>query len=245
MRWLLSPILVSVGLALASGPSLEQTISFLDSLYRSESSYSEMKMHITTPNWERTLEMKVWTEGMDKTFIRIVSPPREAGMATLRIGNEMWNYLPNTNSIMRIPPSMMMGSWMGSDFTNDDLVRETTFFDDYDYAWTRIGDSREGMLYIELTPHSDAPVVWGKVICCVREKDLLPVWMRYYDEDGDLMRVMNYGEYAEMGGRTIPTVMELVPQDEEGSTTLTFLEADFDIGVDPNIFSMRNLRSQN
>lgn len=244
MRWLLFLAIVPLRLSMASEVTLEEAIAFLDSLYRSESSYSEMQMHVTTPNWERTLDMKVWTEGMDKTFIRIVSPAREAGMATLRIGNEMWNYLPNTNSIMRIPPSMMMGSWMGSDFTNDDLVRETTFFDDYDYDWTRIEDSREGMLYIELTPHSDAPVVWGSVICCIREDDLLPVWMRYYDEDGALMRVMEYRDYTQMGGRTIPRIMELVPQNEEGSTTLTLLEADFDVDVDPDIFSMRNLRSQ-
>ena len=116
-------------------PDVETIIKRIDQLYRSETSEAEMEMHIVTPHWERTLAMHVWTEGMDKTFIRITAPKKEQGVATLRIGNEMWNYLPKTNKVMKIPPSMMMGSWMGSDFTNDDLVRESSMLEDYTYQF--------------------------------------------------------------------------------------------------------------
>ena len=104
----------------ASQADVEEIVKKIDELYRSDSSYAEVEMQIVTPHWERTLRMIAWTEGMEKTFIRITSPPKEMGVATLRISNEMWNYLPRTNKVMKVPPSMMMSSWMGSDFTNDE-----------------------------------------------------------------------------------------------------------------------------
>ncbi len=243
MKRALPLLVLFLGQSLAAEVTVSEAVAFLDSLYRSESSRAELSMQIVTPDWERTLSMEVWTKGMDSTLIRITAPQREEGMGTLRIGDEMWNYLPNTNTVMRIPPSMMMASWMGSDFTNDDLVRETTFFDDYDVSWTEVEEAEEGRLYLEMIPHEDAPVVWGEVVVSLRGEDLLPVWMRYYDEDGELMRVMDYREYEETDGRVIPTVMELTPQDEEGSTTLVYEDVEFDLEVDEDVFTMRNLRS--
>lgn len=110
-----------------------EIVKKIDELYRSATSSGEMEMEIITPNWQRTLRMKVWSKGMDKTFIRILEPQKEKGVATLRLGNEMWNFLPNVNKVIKIPPSMMMSSWMGSDFTNDDLVSEFTLLEDFTY----------------------------------------------------------------------------------------------------------------
>ena len=122
-------------------PDVEAIVKKMDQLYRSETSHAEMEMQIATPHWERTLAMTVWTKGMDHTFIRITAPKKEQGVATLRIGNEMWNYLPKTNKVMKIPPSMMMGSWMGSDFTNDDLVKESSMLNDYTYQLVKPEDA--------------------------------------------------------------------------------------------------------
>ena len=129
---------------------VESIVKKMDQLHRSETSHAEIEMQITTPHWERTLAMTVWTKGMGKTFIRITAPKKEQGVATLRIGNEMWNYLPKTNKVMKIPPSMMMGSWMGSDFTNDDLVRESSMLNDYTYKLIKPEDAVPGQLYIQL-----------------------------------------------------------------------------------------------
>jgi outer membrane lipoprotein-sorting protein len=229
-------------------PDIDQVITSLDRLYRSQDSYSEMTMTVETPNWTRTLTMKAWSHGSDKTFIRILSPAREAGMATLRIDDEMWNYLPNTNSTVRVPPSMMSGSWMGSDITNNDIVREITYEEDYTYSY--LPDSQysrgsgEDTLYIELIPRPSAAVVWSSIICAVRTEDLIPLWERYYDSSGDLVRTITFSQVREMGGRTIPTSMEVVPADEEGNrTVIEWTDAQFDQGVDEGIFSLRNLQS--
>ncbi|MFZ5979884.1 MAG: outer membrane lipoprotein-sorting protein, partial [Candidatus Zixiibacteriota bacterium] len=121
---------VTVGAEEYTDADIKRLIHEVDTLYRSEASYAELEMEIITPHWQRTLAMDSWTEGMDKTFIRIKEPLKEKGVATLRIDNEMWNFLPKTNKVMKIPPSMMMSSWMGSDFTNDDLVKEFSLFED-------------------------------------------------------------------------------------------------------------------
>lgn len=217
----------------------------VDRMYRSKTSYTELEMEIVTPHWQRTLSMYGWSEGMDKTFIRITSPAKEKGVATLRIENEMWNYLPKTNKVMKIPPSMMMGSWMGSDFTNDDIVKESSLFEDYSYELIDVDSAQDKLYYINCIPREDLAVVWGNIVIAVNKADSLPAWQKYYDEKGELMRVMNYSDVRNFDGRIIPAVMELVPQHKEGhKTVVRYLEAKFDVPLDEETFTLRNLRTQ-
>ncbi|MBD3183865.1 outer membrane lipoprotein-sorting protein [Candidatus Poribacteria bacterium] len=224
---------------------VKNIVKNVNELYRSKSSYARMEMKIINPNWERTLALEVWTKGMEKTFILINSPKKEKGIATLRIEDEMWNYLPKVNKVMKIPPSMMMGSWMGSDFKNDDLVREFSMVDDYHYKLIELEDSKPDQLYIEFIPKENIPVVWGKIIAAIKRDKYIPVWYKYYDESDKLMRVMNFREVKKMGDREIPVIMEVVPKNKEGhKTVVKYLEAEFNADVDDSIFTLRNLRKK-
>ncbi len=224
---------------------LKKIVKKIDELYRSKSSYSELEMAIITPHWERTLAMNIWTEGMKKTFIRITSPAKEKGIATLRIENEMWNYLPKTNKVIKIPPSMMMSSWMGSDFTNDDLVKEYSLVKDYIFELTSVEDANDDLLYAKLTPREGLPIVWGHIIIAVKRDDYMPVWQKYYDEKGKLMRLMNFRDVRLFGKHQIPTIMEMIPQNKEGQkTVIRYFNIEFDKKIDKDIFSLRNLRSR-
>ncbi len=223
---------------------VKQVIKDIDELYRSTSSYSEIEMEIITPHWQRTLAMNCWTQGMDKTFVRITAPRKEKGVATLRIENEMWNYLPKTNKVIKVPPSMMMSSWMGSDFTNDDLVKEFSLFDDYTYELITVDSAQEDLLYVNCVPSEDLPIVWGNVVIAARKSDHLPVWQKYYDEKGKLMRVLLYKDVTTFGKRTLPAVMEMIPQAKEGhKTVIRYLLLDLDVKVDEQVFSLRNLHA--
>ena len=223
----------------------KEIVKKMDELYRASSSQVTMEMEIITPHWKRTLKMDAWSLGMDQTFIRILSPKKERGIATLRIDNEMWNFLPKTNKVIKVPPSMMMGAWMGSDFTNDDLVKEFTFLDDYTFELTEVGNPQEGVVYVKCVPKAGLPIVWGHIIIAVKEKGYLPVWQKYYDEKGKLMREMFFKEVKAFGKRTIPAVMELIPIHKEGHKTIVrYLTAKFDIKIDKGIFSLRNLRAR-
>jgi outer membrane lipoprotein-sorting protein len=226
-------------------PDIESVIKHIDQLYRSETSHADMEMHIVTPHWERTLAMTIWSKGMSQTFIRITAPKKEQGVATLRIGNEMWNYLPKTNKVMKIPPSMMMGSWMGSDFTNDDLVRESSMLNDYTYQFVTPEDASPDHLYIQLTPKEDSPIVWGKIVGAVRSDNYIPVWQHFYDEKGKLMRVMNFKDLKTFGDKIVPSVIEIIPENKEGHKTIVrWLNATFDLEVDDKIFTRRNLQKR-
>ncbi len=227
-----------------SRPDLSTVVDRIDKLFRAQTSYAVMEMEITTPHWSRPLKMKAWTEGMDKMLIRILKPQKERGIGTLRIGNQMWNYLPQTNKVIKIPPSMMMGSWMGSDFNNNDLVKEFTFTEDYNFQYTRVDDPRPDTLYIKCTPKPGKPIVWGYVVIAVDRATLIPEWEKFYDEKEKLMRVMNFRDVKTFDGRKIPSVMELIPMNKEGhSTTLRYIEAKFNLPVEDSVFSLRNLRS--
>lgn len=223
---------------------VQKLIREIDDLYRSTSSYSEMEMEVITPHWKRTLSMKVWTEGLDRTLVRIESPKKEKGVGTLRSGNEMWNYLPKTNKVIKVPPSMMMSSWMGSDFTNDDLVKEFSLFDDYSHELIRPEDADDKLLYIKSVPRPDLPIVWGSIITCVRASDHIPLWQKYYDEHDRAMRELVYSDVRQFGERRIPAVMEMVPLHKDGHKTIVqYLSIEYDAELDKNIFSLRNLQS--
>ncbi len=240
--------LIALATILQAQPSISDVLHDLDQLYRSENSQADMSMHIVTEHWERTLTMETWSLGRDKTFIRVLSPARQAGSATLRIGSEMWNYLPNTNSTVRIPPSMMTGSWMGSDITNNDIVKEITYVDDYTAEYITDsavnGEQVEGQLYLKLTPKPSTAVVWSYIVCAISTDPTLPVWEKYYDRHDALIKTVTFSDVETMSGRTIPTVMQVIPSDKpDQSTTVSWSDASFNEGVSDDIFSLDNLQS--
>ena len=224
-------------------PDVETIIRTIDRVYRADSSYARLEMRIVTENWERTLDMECWSEGMDKTFIVINAPLKDKGITTLRVGNQMWNYFPKIDRVMKIPPSMMMGSWMGSDFTNDDLVKESTFLDDY--TCRLITGEDPGCYYLELIPKPETVTVWARVVVRAGKDTLLPREQLYYDENGTLMRRINFSDVKILGGRKIPTVMTLLPTSKPGNKTIiTYIRAEFNLALDRDTFTLRNLQKK-
>jgi len=220
-------------------------IDRMDKLYRSDASYADVEMIVVSEHWERTLAMDIWTEGMEKTFIYIKGPKKDEGIATLRIESEMWNYFPRINKVMKVPPSMMMGSWMGSDFTNDDLVKESSLLKDYHHRLMHPENEEPDQYYIELTPKSDTPTVWGKIEITIRKADYIPVTQVYYDEKGRKMREMLFSDARTFGDRTIPSVMEMLPLNKEGQkTVIRYKDINFDEPIDKDVFTLRNLQKR-
>jgi len=222
---------------------VKTVIDAIDRLYRSSTSYADVEMTVITPHWERVLTMQAWTEGLDKTFIYITSPKKDQGIATLRIKNEMWNYFPNISKVMKIPPSMMMGAWMGSDFTNDDLVKETTLLDDYVGKLVKPPEAKPEFYYIELTPKKETVTVWAKIEIVAYRDSYIPVKQVYYDEKGNAMRVLDLKDIKEFDGRKIPAIMEMTPTSKPGNKTVVkYVKAEFDRKLPPDVFSLRSLQ---
>ena len=216
----------------------------VDDLYRGKSAHGKMTMKVTTVHWTRELSLEFWSKGKERSLIRILAPQKEKGTTTLKVGKEMWNYLPKVDRVIKVPSSMMGGSWMGSHFTNDDLVKESRMAEDYDTAISFEG-TREGAEVIELSsiPKKDAAVVWGKVVTLVRKADLIPVKVDYYDEDLHLARRMTFSDVKKMGGRLLPTVLRVVPTDKPNeSTEIVYHQVEFDVDLPDNLFTLRNLQ---
>ena len=229
----------------ANAQSVREIMDLVDQLWRGESSIARITMDIRTENWDRSLTLRAWSLGTDHTLIRVEAPQKEAGTATLRADQEVWNYLPRVDRTLKLPSSMMAGSWMGSHFTNDDLVKESRLVDDYEIELEFSG-TRDGVDVWELllVPLPEAPVVWGKIRYQVSKENLLPTWTRYYDESDELIRTMTFSEIRLLGSRLVPTVMTIEPADKPGeSTVIRYHELDFDVDLDEDYFSLRNLRS--
>jgi outer membrane lipoprotein-sorting protein len=213
-----------------------------DAIKGRTSSHSIMEMTITTSDYTRTMKMESWSIGDKKALVKILSPAREADNRTLKLGNEIWMYLRATETTIRIPPSMMLQSWNGSDYTYDDMVRGETLAEDYDItlAGTEKIDNMD-CWKLQLIPKPNAPVVWGKIIYWVRKEDNLPSKIEYFDEKGTLMRTMLMSDFKVMGGRKVPAIWTMCNSDESHSTDIKMDAASFDIGIPSSIFSLKEL----
>ncbi|MFH1276886.1 MAG: outer membrane lipoprotein-sorting protein [Candidatus Eisenbacteria bacterium] len=241
---LLAALLCFLPVPTPASPTAREILDAVDDLYRGESSRGVMIMTITTAHWTRTLSMDFWSKGKERSLIRITSPKKERGTATLRSDRDMWNYLPKVNRVIKLPSSMLSSSWMGSHFTNDDLVKENRMTEDYDFSVTG-----EGVLggdpTVELTcvPKEDAAVVWGKVVFTIRQKDIMPLAVRYFDEDMRLARTLTFSDYRTVGDRLVPVRMEVEPVDDPGeSTVVVYDEIEFDVELPDDLFSIRSLQ---
>ncbi len=216
----------------------------VDDLWRGQSSHGILTMQVKTAHYTRSLRIEGWSKGKDQSLIRIISPLKEKGTATLKSGTSIYTYLPQTDRTIRLTSGMMMGSWMGSHFTNDDLVKESRLEDDYDPSLSFEG-GRDGQSVIEFTliPKPTAAVVWGKVIITVRAADYIPLNTIYFDEDMTIARTMTFSKIQVMGGRKFPSVLRIVPADKpEESTELVYEEMQFDLKIDDAFFSLAQLR---
>ncbi len=226
----------------AVGKSPRDIIDEMEQLYRGDSSAVSITMKVATPQYERELKMTGESLGRDLAFFRILSPKKDRGIATLKRDQEMWNFFPKINKVIKVPPSMMMGSWMGSDFTNDDLVKETTLIESYDLSMVET----ETEYQVTLVPNEDTVTVWGKIDYIVSKSQMLPITQIFYNDDGQKIRQLTFSEPKSFSGKVIPSRLEMIPLDKEGhSTLIIYDDIVFDpADIDEETFSLRNLKAR-
>ena len=222
-------------------PEAQALLEQFDEMYRSTGTAARIEIKVERPKKVRTMQMRSWSQGEDKALVVIDAPARDAGTATLRVGSNLWNYLPKISRTIRVPPALMMGAWMGSDLTNDDLVRESSYAHDYEIA--RISPSEEPPGWqVDLAAKPEVPGLWERVEVVFERTERLPVLARYYDRKGRLSRTMQLEEIKKMGGRLIPTRIVISPEREEGRrTVMTYLHVEFDVELDESLFSLAQL----
>ncbi len=221
-------------------PDVDAVLAKLDDLYRSTSSISRVELVVVTPRSTRTMRVKAWTRGEDKALIVVEAPSRDAGTATLRVGENLWMYLPRVAKTMRIPPSMMLGSWMGTDFTNDDLVKESSLRKDFVARINKRSSSPAGW-WLTLTAKPGVVGRWAKIDLLISD-DMLPVEERHYDRKLRLARTLTFDTVKKLSGRTLPTRMVVTPAGEtDKRTELTYGELSLDVDVPESTFSLSRL----
>lgn len=222
----------------------KQILREIDDLWRGSSSHGRFSMHVKTQHYTRSLELEGWSKGTEQTLMRILKPLKEKGTATLKSGTTIYSYLPRTDRTIRLTSGMMMGSWMGSHFTNDDLVKESRMEEDYipRIVFEGLRDTRQVIIF-ELKPKADAAVVWGKLELMVTKPDYLPVYEKYYDEDLKLARTMSFDNIKLLAGKPRPSVMRLSPADKPNEYTEFIYESlQLDIKLDDSFFSLARLK---
>jgi len=232
------------GAALAQEMTAAEIIRKAMDHYRGLTSYSEMTMTIHRPDWERTMTMRAWTRGDKRTLVRVTEPKKDAGNGTLSVDGNMWTYTPKINRVIKIPSSMMSQSWMGSDFSNKDVSKDTNIIDQYDHSLLEKYQQDGHTVYvIQSIPHEEAAVVWGKEILWVRD-DWVLLEQQFWDQDGALVKTLKSLEIAEMGGRNVAAVMRMSNRDKPDDwTELHTLAVEFDLELPANQFTLSNLRN--
>tara|TARA_B100002049_G_C16011084_1_gene345828 strand:- start:125 stop:880 length:756 start_codon:yes stop_codon:yes gene_type:complete len=228
----------------ASNLNPRKILDSVDDIYRSNTSHGILTLAVTTTNWQRTLTLEQWSKGKNKHLIKVLKPKKEKDLATLRVDTNVWNYMPKVKKVVKIPSSMMSSSWMGSHFSNDDLVKQSRMVKDYDFSISFEG-IRDGIDIVEITcfPKMNAAVVWGKVEVIVYREDFIPLRLIYYDEDLNLSRKLEFSNIQIIDNKKIPLKMQMVPENEPGeSTTIQWKEIKFDLTISDDFFSLRKLQ---
>lgn len=235
-------------LLIISTPAIAETASEIvrkaDLQMRGESSYTETTMQIIRPDWTRTMSMKAWTKGADYSLVLVTAPARDKGSSSLKRNKEMWNWIPSIERVIKIAPSMLGQSWMGSDFTNDDLINQSSIVVDYTHRLLREEKfDNVACWVIEAIPKENAPVVWGKLVLHISMDQYHQRKVAYFDEFDELINTMITLEVKEIGGRALPTRMEMQPADTpQQKTVLTYQLAAFDFDLPTSFFSQSNMK---
>jgi len=245
---LLAALAFSAGIACAAAPSQPPASDATAIVERAELALwgktfqADFEMVIATPSWSRTLALAVRMDRPGKSFLRVLAPAKDAGISSLRVGNEMWNYIPAIERTIKIPPSLMLQPWLGSDFTNDDLVKESSLVNDYTHKLLESPKADgTGQYLIEALPKPESAVVWGKILYATRA-DFVPLKQEYFDERGRSVRTLTYSDIRKLDGRDVPTRWEMKPLDKPGKSTTIFIKsAAYDRTLDSELFSLRNL----
>lgn len=245
---LLYPAFASVLLSVpchAAEPTPLEVVERADTVLWGKTLKADFDMTISTPTWTRVLGLRVWMDRPAKSFLRVLQPAKDAGISALRIGTEMWNYVPAIERTIKIPPSLMLQPWLGSDFTNDDLVKESSIVTDYTHKLlSKPGADGKGSYVVEAMPKPDAAVVWGKIVYEVRD-DFVPLKEEFFDEHGRHVRTLTYSDIKKYDGHDVPTKWEMKPMDKPGkSTTIVLKTVSYDKPMDSAIYTMRNLISK-
>ena len=220
-------------------------VSKADEKMRGNTSQIEMTIRTVRPAWSREMDIKAWMKGTDYAMIVIQSPAKDKGIVFLKRKKEVWNWMPTLERTIKLPPSMMSQSWMGTDFTNDDLVKESSIVNDYLHSI--IGDTtidNRVCYIIQMIPKPEAAVVWSKLIVCIDKIDFLELHTRFYDEDGKLINIMNAYDIKMMGGRLIPTHFEMIPTDKKNQKTeMIYKKIQYNKPIEDNFFTTEKMKT--
>ena len=242
----------TTGLAQSSAPhpsvsaapgEVEALLDATDDANRGGSSHSQITMRVKTDRYERTMKLEAWTEGTERSLIRVLAPKREAGISTLKVGDDAWNYLPKIDRTLKISSSAMGGAWMGSHISNDDLVRGSRLREAYTWVLkSRPNEAGEGHYELHLKAKPDAPVVWGSIQLKMSAKKT-PMSIKYFNERGVLIRTMTFEALKEINGRWVPMEMRVTPAKAKGEyTELIYDSLEFDMKIPPRTFSLQALK---
>ncbi|MBI5609777.1 MAG: outer membrane lipoprotein-sorting protein [Deltaproteobacteria bacterium] len=228
----------------AEKPDVARLIQRIQRLLEGTSSTAVMTMTIRTPTWSRTLKLQTWAKGRDLALVRVLEGgPRDTGMMTLKRDKQLWNWLPQAARVMKLPSAMLGDGWMGSDLTNDDLVRGTSLVDDFDAKVTGIAKLASGDAWnVVLTAKPNAPTVWGKLELQIDRARCLPVLERFFDEDGKPVRTLQFSDFRTAGWRHFPAKTTVIPEAKGRETVLQYLEFQFDVAIPDDTFSLQRLR---
>lgn len=238
-------IMLLMALAISTqAQDAKNIIKQMDDKLQGDSNKSEMKMTIVRPKYTRTIAFKNWSLGREYFMTYVTAPSKDKGMVSMKYEKEMWSYTPSINRMIKLPPSMMSQGWMGSDYTNDDLVKQSSIVDDYEH--TILGEETidDRLCYnIQMIPNNEANVVWGKIVIWVDKEKYMNLKAEYYDEEEFLVRTELGKEVKIFDGRELPSIMEIIPAEEpDNRTIITIKSMEFDVDIKESFFSQQNMK---
>ncbi len=209
----------------------------------SEITISEMTIFHKSGS-KRVRTIKAWIKGEDSTFVRFLSPANIKGTSFLSVNDDDWIYLPALKKVRRIATKNKGGSFMGSDFSYDD-VGGYSWEEDFNSELSGSEKYNEHDCYIlELTPKNPKDISYSKIKRWINKEHFYSLKTEYYDIHGDLLKVLYSSAFEKSEGFWIAKKMEMQNVQKGSKTVIEIKETELNPDIPDKMFTTWQLEKK-
>lgn len=215
-----------------------------------ERSLVEARMSVGSPlgSGRRAVAFRAYQDRYhQRAFVRVLSPEKDAGAAFLRLGPNLWVYLPQTGRTLLVPEATLAKPWLGGDFTHADVVRATDLLADYEHRFSNEVTRPEAVVgstawVVASQPRDPGRAAWARIVSWIDVERGFPLRREYYAGDGSRVRVLEFSDVREVEGRAVPHRWTLTTADDPPRTTRIEIDSiRFADAFDDAVFTTRQL----
>jgi outer membrane lipoprotein-sorting protein len=238
MKWIEITVVLLCVCAKLCALSAEEIIQRVDDNRVYTSIEYQATMTISMGDKVREKSFFGYARGEDHAYIEFIAPARDKGTRFLKLGEEMWMYIPAVEKPTKIAGHMLRQSLMGSDFSYDDFTENDRLIELYDIELIGVDTIEDRPCYVLELVAKVEEVTYYRQKLWVSQDDYIPIKTELYARSGKLMKEFRVLETKVIGSYNFPVRIKMTNKLRQSTfTELVFQKIDLDVSIPSNIFT--------